>query len=108
MHVAAAVGTPFVALFGPTDPRRHVLPADNCVIFRKDLACSPCYHTYCNKKYACMYSIKPEGVYKAILKLLDIGNKGSKTEFLATKPDSSRPGKTKNMMNSDLTAADGA
>jgi len=42
MHLAAAVGTPIVAVFGPSDPRRYAPtgPADR--VIRIDLPCSPC------------------------------------------------------------------
>ena len=72
IHVACAMGTPFIALFGPTDPRRHLVPTKNAMIFKKDLKCSPCYNRRCNKGYDCMLSIKPNEVYEAILKLLGI------------------------------------
>jgi lipopolysaccharide heptosyltransferase II len=42
MHLAAAVGTPVVALFGPSVPARYApLTADSRVV-RVDLPCSPC------------------------------------------------------------------
>jgi ADP-heptose:LPS heptosyltransferase len=42
MHLAAAVGTPVVAVFGPSDPARYA-PADPMHrIVRLDLPCSPC------------------------------------------------------------------
>ncbi|UCD55398.1 MAG: glycosyltransferase [Candidatus Omnitrophota bacterium] len=72
IHVAAGVGTPYVAFFGPTDPKRHLAPTENYAVMKKDLKCSPCYHTYCNKEHMCMRSIKPNEVYKAVLKLLGI------------------------------------
>lgn len=73
LHVAASVGTPFIALFGPTDPRRHLAPADrNCVILKKALKCSPCYHRHCKRHHRCMRSIKPDEVHEAIVKLLGI------------------------------------
>ena len=42
MHLASAVGTPVVAVFGPSDPARYAPrgPADRVV--RIDLPCSPC------------------------------------------------------------------
>jgi len=40
MHVAAAVGTPTVAIFGPSDPRRYAPPG--VAVVRVDLSCSPC------------------------------------------------------------------
>lgn len=42
MHLAAAVGTPVVALFGPSDPRRYGPRADHQRIVRVQLYCSPC------------------------------------------------------------------
>ena len=42
MHVAAAVGTPLVALFGPSDPRRYGPAGGPHEVLRIDLPCSPC------------------------------------------------------------------
>lgn len=42
MHLAAAVGTPVVALFGPSDPKRYGPRALVEHIIRVDLPCSPC------------------------------------------------------------------
>ena len=47
MHLAAAVGTPVVALFGPTDPRRTGPYGDGHIIIRADLPCSPCLRRKC-------------------------------------------------------------
>jgi ADP-heptose:LPS heptosyltransferase len=48
MHLAAAVGTPVVAVFGPTDPRKNAPWGDPAhhVVVREDLPCSPCYRPY--------------------------------------------------------------
>ncbi|MDI6605628.1 MAG: glycosyltransferase family 9 protein, partial [Candidatus Omnitrophota bacterium] len=69
LHIAAAMGVPFIALFGPTDPRRHLAPARNCVVLKKNLACSPCYKPKC-KSRECMEQILPEEVLEAVDKLL--------------------------------------
>jgi lipopolysaccharide heptosyltransferase II len=69
LHIAAAVNTPFVALFGPTDPVRHLPPAKDYAVIKKDLPCSPCYKSKC-KKNKCMELITPEEVLGAIEKLL--------------------------------------
>ena len=69
LHIASAVGTPFIALFGPTDFRRHLPPAKEYVVLKKDLPCSPCYKSKC-KANKCMKLIKPEEVLEAIDKLL--------------------------------------
>lgn len=42
MHLAAAVGTPVVALFGPSDPRRYGPLAAQQRVLRVQLPCSPC------------------------------------------------------------------
>lgn len=70
LHIAAAMDVPIVALFGPTDPRRHLPPAKNYVVIKKDLSCSPCYKSKCRTK-KCMGSITAQEVLEAIEKLLD-------------------------------------
>lgn len=42
MHLAHAVGTPIVAVFGPSDPRRYAPRGVRDVVVRIDLPCSPC------------------------------------------------------------------
>ena len=72
MHIAAAMGTPFVALFGPTDPARHVPPAkDSAVIFKKDIApCAPCYNAHCMKNFKCMRKITVDEVFAAVARFI--------------------------------------
>lgn len=65
MHVAAAMATPFVALFGPTDPQRHLPPSENYAVIRRGLSCSPCYKPVCSD-IRCMREITVEDVLKAI------------------------------------------
>jgi heptosyltransferase I len=42
MHLAHAVGTPVVAVFGPSDPRRYAPRGLHDTVVRIDLPCSPC------------------------------------------------------------------
>ena len=71
LHVAAAVGTPTVALFGPTDPRRHLPPAFTGQVIEKAVFCRPCYATRCRTiTHACMARISPDEVLQAVLGLL--------------------------------------
>ncbi len=42
MHLASAVGTPVIALFGPSDPRRYGPLATHQQVLRVQLPCSPC------------------------------------------------------------------
>ena len=43
LHLAAAAGTPTVALFGATDPRLIAPPSPACVVLTRDLPCRPCF-----------------------------------------------------------------
>ncbi|MDQ3487995.1 MAG: glycosyltransferase family 9 protein [Acidobacteriota bacterium] len=42
MHLAGAVGTPIVAVFGPSDPRRYAPRGPLDRVVRIDLPCAPC------------------------------------------------------------------
>lgn len=42
MHLARTVGTPIVAVFGPSDPRRYAPDGPLDRVIRVDLPCSPC------------------------------------------------------------------
>ena len=42
MHLASAVGTPVVAVFGPSDPARYATRGPFDRVVRVDLPCSPC------------------------------------------------------------------
>jgi len=67
-HVAAAVGTPIVALFGPTAPWRTGPFGEGHEIIRADLECSPCFKRRCETK-ACMEQISVQDVLDGIEKL---------------------------------------
>ena len=71
MHVAAAMQVPVIALFGPTDSRRHIPPAKKIVILEKKLACAPCYNSRCRiLTHACMNDIHPEEVIREVQQLI--------------------------------------
>ena len=71
LHIAAAVGTPTVALFGPTDPKRHLPPTFIGTVINKAVFCSPCYSSRCRTiTHACMKQIGVEEVLAAVLTLL--------------------------------------
>lgn len=69
MHIAYAMKTPVVALFGPTDPGRHTILSTRQIIIKKDISCSPCYKRRC-RKHSCMQEISPEEVFEAVKQLL--------------------------------------
>ena len=71
LHVAAAMRTPVIALFGPTDPQRHAPPAEKMVILKRELSCAPCYSPRCPiLTHVCMKEITPEDVLGHIESLL--------------------------------------
>lgn len=71
LHVAAAMKTPVVALFGPTDSLRHMPPVHKGVIMQRDLKCVPCYSGTCKiKTHACMKEITPEQVFQKTMDLM--------------------------------------
>src|SRR5204862_6118492 len=47
MHVAAAVGLPIVAVFGPTDPFGTAPATPRCIIIQQRPYCSPCFLRRC-------------------------------------------------------------
>ena len=68
MHLAAAVETPVIALFGPTDPARTGPYGSGHTIIRTETACSPCFLKKCPTK-KCMEDISPEQVFAAVKKI---------------------------------------
>jgi 3-deoxy-D-manno-octulosonic-acid transferase/heptosyltransferase-1 len=70
MHLAAAVGTPVVALFGPTAPWRTGPYGEGHVVLRAGVSCSPCFSRSCKAKdlepTACMKRITVEQVVAAV------------------------------------------
>ena len=71
MHIAYAVGTPLVALFGSTSPDLTGPVGEGNVVIRPNLPCSPCFERTCNNDdRQCMYDILSEDVYLAIKKIL--------------------------------------
>ncbi|MCX6997260.1 MAG: glycosyltransferase family 9 protein [Kiritimatiellaeota bacterium] len=72
MHLAAALGRPVLALFGPTDPRRTgPYGPRHRVLTAEDLACRPCYADTCrNGQLDCMAGITPECVVATALEML--------------------------------------
>ncbi len=65
MHLACAVGTPVVALFGPTDPKRTGPYGEGHMVIRDNLSCSPCFLKKC-KTTQCMKNITTEQVYSVV------------------------------------------
>ncbi|MEO8606088.1 MAG: glycosyltransferase family 9 protein [bacterium] len=59
MHIATAVGTPVVALFGATSPLRSGPWGWGEMVVRGDAPCAPCYLPRCPIGQLCMTTITP-------------------------------------------------
>ena len=70
MHVAAAVGLPVVAVFGPTDPHGTAPATTRCTIVQERPYCSPCFLRRCPTDHRCMTAVKPEMVSAPLLRAL--------------------------------------
>jgi len=70
MHVAASVDAPLIAIFGPTDPKRHLVPPSYYQVFWKEIQCSPCYLRSCPIGLICMKKITVQEVLDSTLHLI--------------------------------------
>lgn len=61
-HIAAALGTPVITVFGPTDPAWTVIGFDGERIARVDVDCGPCQLKRCPLDHKCMKLVTPEMV----------------------------------------------
>ncbi len=74
VHLAAAVGTPFVAIYGAIEPRLRLSHYEGyrCLTAVDDVPCVPCFedhrHRVCNLE--CLRAVTPRRVYEAIGELL--------------------------------------
>lgn len=66
MHIAYAVGTPLVALFGSTDPALTGPRGEASTVMRAEVSCNPCFQKRCNKDMICLYGINSDDVYLAL------------------------------------------
>jgi heptosyltransferase-2 len=65
MHVAAAVGLPIVAVFGPTDPFGTAPVTSRCSIVQERPYCSPCFLRRCPTDHRCMTAVTADMVEAA-------------------------------------------
>jgi heptosyltransferase-3 len=73
MHMAAAVGIPVVALFGPSDPAEWGPRGTRSEVLYKRLDCRGCFHPTCERgELNCMKQISVEEVYRAASGLLQV------------------------------------
>jgi lipopolysaccharide heptosyltransferase II len=64
-HLAAALGTPVVVLFGPTEPRLTA-PRGKVAVIRGDVPCAPCFYRTCPIDHPCMRGIEADVVLERL------------------------------------------
>jgi heptosyltransferase-2 len=69
MHLAAAVGTHVIALFGPTDEVATAPLGPHTIVVR-DVFCRPCLLRECPIDHRCMKRITPEAVHALVVRQL--------------------------------------
>jgi len=76
MHIAAAVGTRSLALFGPVLPIRSAPPSDEgCTVLYHPMFCSPCELYYSRNRCRrglnfCMHALEPEVVLGEVVRII--------------------------------------
>jgi len=70
MHLAAALGTPLVAVFGSTDWRETAPVSGHARVVREDTACAPCRLRECPIDHRCMTRVSVDRVAAAALELV--------------------------------------
>jgi lipopolysaccharide heptosyltransferase I len=69
MHLAAAIGTPVVGVFGPTAPWRTGPYGKGHRAIRSSITCSPCFQRQCSHK-TCMARVRHQEVLAAVHEVL--------------------------------------
>lgn len=70
MHVAAAMGVPTVAVFGPTDPSATGPVGAVATYVRAEVECAPCLKAECPGDHKCMNSVTVDMVWREVERLL--------------------------------------
>lgn len=72
MHISAAVNTPTIAIFGPTNPSKNSPMGDGHIVVRKELPCSPCLNYVEDRclEQKCLEKITVQNVIDAVEKKL--------------------------------------
>ena len=69
LHMAAALGTPCLGIYGPTSPQRNGPYGKGHRVIHTRVSCRNCFQRYCTKKI-CMQSIKVQEVIREVRKML--------------------------------------
>lgn len=71
MHIAYALGTPLVAIFGSTSPELTGPAGEGNAVIKPEVSCSPCFDRTCrNNDMRCMYELTSDDVYLEVKRML--------------------------------------
>ena len=70
LHTADAMGTPTVAIFGPTDPEKYGPRHPRAKVVRLRVVCAPCERALCPYQHECMRWLGTQEVYQAAKDIL--------------------------------------
>ena len=80
MHMAASLGTPVLAVFGPTDRKRTGPRGDCHRVIAGNLRCQPCFSEHCRfQDSSCMRAVMPQDVVTNALEMLSAAHAGRRT-----------------------------
>ncbi len=74
-HIAAAVGTPTLTIYGPSDWRDWAPVGDNHHVVVSNMDCVPCYKKGCDgsERSLCLETLEVKAVQNAVRKMLEKG-----------------------------------
>lgn len=85
MHIAAAVGTPVVALFGPSGEHHWRPWGEEHTVVAKAMPCRPCGQAGCNnsKRSECLETLSVDEVWEAVQKQVEARRRPEKSPHAA-------------------------
>lgn len=87
LHIADSLGTPVLALFGPTDPAKYGPRGDRGFALSRDIFCSPCERPQCRFQHECMKELGVDEVYVKAQQLLSGKTPPKKLKILMIRLD---------------------
>ena len=80
MHMAASLGTPVLAVFGPTDKKRTGPYGSRHRVTAGNLRCQPCFAKRCRfQDGSCLCAVTPESVTTIALEMLNVASGSRRT-----------------------------
>ncbi len=87
LHIADALKTPVLAIFGPTDPRKYGPRSAQSTAVRRVLFCAPCERAQCRYRHECMKELGVDEVYQKAAAILNDEDRRKKLKILVIRLD---------------------